>query len=76
MTRWTGQTRVLVAGVLGAAGLAAITVAGTSIASLDDRPGAALMAVLILIIGVTLIGGPVARLRGCCRSDSSSWTTT
>ena len=34
-----------------------ITVAGTSFAGLDDRPGGALMGVLILIIGVTLIGG-------------------
>jgi GAF domain-containing protein len=50
-------TRALVAGIVGAAGLVVITIVAAGIGSLDDRPGAGLMAVLILIIGVTLIGG-------------------
>jgi GAF domain-containing protein len=50
-------TRAVVAALVGAAGLVAITIVASGIPSLDDRPGAGLMAALILIIAVTLIGG-------------------
>jgi GAF domain-containing protein len=49
--------RTLVALAVGAIGTAGIVLTSTAIASLSDRPGAALMAGLILVIIVTLIGG-------------------
>jgi serine phosphatase RsbU (regulator of sigma subunit)/PAS domain-containing protein len=42
---------------VGAVGLVCIIFVGSTIASLADRPGGALMATLILVIVVTLIGG-------------------
>jgi GAF domain-containing protein len=56
LTRWSrrsGPAAVL----LGVAGLAGITFASTEVASLSDRPGAAFMAELVLVIGVTLLAG-------------------
>jgi PAS domain S-box-containing protein len=43
--------------LLGLVGLAGVTFAASKISSLSDRPGAALMADLILLIAVTLLGG-------------------
>jgi serine phosphatase RsbU (regulator of sigma subunit)/PAS domain-containing protein len=51
------RARVLLAAVVGALGIAAITFAASQVSSLSDRPGGALMASLILVIAVTLIGG-------------------
>jgi serine phosphatase RsbU (regulator of sigma subunit)/PAS domain-containing protein len=51
------SARTLLAAVVGALGTAAIVFVSSKIASLNDRPGGALMASLILIIAVTLIGG-------------------
>ena len=50
-------TRILLAVVVGVIGTAGIVLVSTAIESLTDRPGAALMASLILVIVVTLIGG-------------------
>ena len=43
---------------VGALGIAAIMFVSSTIESVIDRPGGALMACLLLIIAVTLIGGP------------------
>jgi GAF domain-containing protein len=51
------SARTLLAIAVAAIGIAAIVLVSSQIESLSDRPGAALMAALILIIGVTLIGG-------------------
>jgi len=51
------RSRAVIAAILGAAGLFGVVFVSTKIGSLTDRPGAALMASLILVIVVTLIGG-------------------
>ncbi|HEY1480184.1 MAG TPA: SpoIIE family protein phosphatase [Gaiellales bacterium] len=53
----SGLPALTTAALLGAIGLALITVVSTTITSLGDRPGGALMADLILVIAVTLVGG-------------------
>ena len=49
--------RALLAIAVGALGIAGIVLVSSTVESLTDRPGAALMAILILLIAVTLIGG-------------------
>jgi GAF domain-containing protein len=51
------RSRAVIAAILGAVGLFGVVFVSTKIGSLTDRPGAALMASLILVIVVTLIGG-------------------
>jgi GAF domain-containing protein len=64
LTRTTGsgrddaaeRSRLALAAIVGAAGLAGIVFVSSMIDSLTDRPGGALMASLILVLVVTLIG--------------------
>ena len=49
--------RALLAIAVGAIGIVGIVLVSSTVESLTDRPGAALMASLILLIAVTLIGG-------------------
>jgi PAS domain S-box-containing protein len=66
LTRWSGRDRwpggrgrpgAALALLLGLAGIVGVTLVSSAISSLSDRPGAALMAELVLLIAVTLIGG-------------------
>ncbi len=52
------HARPLIAVLVGGCGIAAIMFVSSTIESVMDRPGGALMACLLLIIAVTLIGGP------------------
>ncbi len=75
--RWRtagGARRAIDALVLGLVGIVAITFVSTTIGSLSDRPGAALMADLVLVICVTLVGGPWAGLAiGLTGLVASDW---
>jgi GAF domain-containing protein len=51
------RSRAAAGAVTGAVGLVTVAFVGSTIPSLNDRPGAALMASLILVIAVTLIAG-------------------